>query len=675
MTFHSPVRSLLKTLIVLVALLLQTFVATDCQAQTELWATDTTGNWNVDGNWLDGSKPLPGADVALNVIGDDYRVDLFGNAEVDDLAISSTNATVFTNSIGGLLTLSGTGDLEIFAGKLQSSGSYSLDFSNGITNHGGTLQSSGHAATQVHNGLNNAALGHVRVFGARNSQGSATFGADLQVVSGGFDNSGLITLETTTALSGGVFAQLSVTGTLNNSGTIDSLPFLGGGQGARRIAADSLVNSGTIINHDVAPLDLQASNATYFNSGTINAAVGEVRFRSIASLENQATGNLIGTNMLIDGSSNNSSTASNAGTINLSGNLQLNDLVSFDNSGDIHAGGNVSMSFRTFHHRDGASLSGGNQLAFTSATLDLENGFTTDFTDVRLNGSTIQGAGTYVSQSGTSTAIVGATVNSGVHWQNEGLVYLSGLNTVSASINSGFTNEVGGELRIRGTRSNAGFISAGAKLNMAGGLTNKGTLSFETSRGGGPSPIANLILSGTLNNSGLIDSRLFEGSAPGVKTIQADTFINSGVFQQNDTGIFRFSRSGAAYTNSGLFNINAGEVRFQNIATFSNSGEINLAAMTELELASGTSFVNEIGGSILGEGIVNSRLASFLDHGTLGPGSSPGVLTMQVNNYVQSNSGVLGLGDRRTDGRNRVRSDLIHREFSDPQRHPAFDLY
>jgi len=640
-----PVRvSLTIALLTVASLSILAICSQAAHAQTDYWGSASDGSWLVDANWLDSSKPTSADDVVIDAIGTDYRVDLFNSdASIKNLAISSSNATLYTYSGGGLFTLTASGGIEIFAGQLLSQGSYSFDAANGIVNHAGLLQSVGHTATQVHNGLTNHAAGEVKIRGVRNASGTATFGADLNVYgTGGFNNLGTVNLETSRGTNGGVFATLDVYGTLNNSGLIDSRPFEGAGAGGRNILADSLINSGTIVNNDVADLNLSKSQADYNNSGIINAAVGEVRIRSINSFVNQASGTMVGTSMLIDGYDNTISTASNLGSINLSGNLQLTDLSVFDNTGDIHVAGDFSFPFKTFEHRNGATLTGGNNLSMTNAILNLENGFTTDFTTVNLSGTTIQGAGTYASQSGTTTYIIGATVQSGVNWENSGEVNLQGTNSISANINGGFTNLSSGVLNIRGARSSSGSIRAGATLNIAGGVVNDGIIGFETSQGLSPPTQAYLDIAGTLTNTGLIESRPFSGGASGLRRIQADNVINSGIIVQNDTGKFYFNRSNATYSNSGSINVNSGKLYFQNFQSFSNSGDLNIVGSAEVILT-GSSFTNEIGGTISGEGKLNSSVINFVDHGTLSPGSSPGVLTMQVNNYFQSTSGILDM--------------------------------
>lgn len=628
------------TLLCLTVLLLS--MTSQVSAQTELWGGAFSGSWTTDANWEDGTAPLPGSDVAFTAFGADYLVDAVNQTlDVDDLAISSTNATVRTGSTGGLKSLTATGSIDIFAGELQSFGAYNYNPAAGLTNHAGTLHIFGHADTTVSNGIVNKADGLIRVNGVRNSLGTATFGAKL--VTNTLENQGTINLETNRGTNGGVFSTLFVHGVLNNSGVIDSRPFLGAGTGSKTVHAGTLNNSGTIINNDTARLTLGQISSDYSNSGTINAASGEIHVRNLNSFVNESAGNIIGTELAFWGIDSMASTLTNHGNLDVTGDLMLSNLVKVENRGDINVGGDVTYAFRTYEHKSGATLTGGNNLSLTNTTIDMENGFTTDFANVNLASSTIQGNGAYVSQSGTTTSIIGATLQSGASWENHGEVVLAGTNTISATMNGLFTNRTGGEFRIRSFRSNSGFINAGATMNMNGGLNNEGTIVLETVHGGGPFPLIRLNVAGTLNNSGVIESRPFEGANRGLRNISANIVHNSGSIIQNDSETLDFGRSAAEYTNSGNIDVlNSGSVRFLNMASFSNSGEINIGAGSTVSLTGG-SFVNEVNGTINGEGTLNSTALTFTDHGTLAPGASPGTLTMNVNNYVQTNTGVFDL--------------------------------
>ncbi len=628
------------------------------------WATPINGNWLTNSNWLDGSAPTVVDDVAINAFGAQYDVTLFSSTSINSFALDTPDARLLAASGGGPLTLDVANNFDIFNGEIVTWGAYAFDATNGITNHGGIFHSTGHATTTVYNGFNNLAGAELKIRGVRNSSGTATFGAELNIF-GGLTNAGTIGFETHRGTNGGTAAVLDVSGTLDNSGLIESRMFTGAGTGARLIRANTLSNSGTIINNDVSNLDLNLNGATYTNSGTINSAVGAIRYLNIQSFENQASGQMLGTASKIEGRNGGPSSGSNAGLINLSGELRIDRLDSFTNTGTINvgsfandgsptafindgaiavaAGQAMAITAGSYDHRDGATLGGGGSLAITNADIFLENGFTTDFTSVNLGASTIQGSGLYQSQAGTSTFVTGTTVQNGVSWENSGFVSLQGTNTAIANFNSSFENLSGSELRVHGVRNSTGTINLGAKMNVAGALNNAGTISLLTTRGGAGGTFAWLDVAGTLTNSGTIDSRMFAGSATASRLIRTPALINSGVIEQNDVGRLDFSGANGVYTNSGSVNVNLGSMQFSQMDSFSNSGAINIADGASIRFL-GDSFTNEVGGVIAGNGtFTGTSLTSFVDNGILRPGASPGILTLNVTNYIQQTTGILDM--------------------------------
>ena len=173
-----------------------------------------------------------------------------------------------------------TNDIDIFAGRLLASGSYDISAGGSMTNHGGIIQSQGHTLTNIHNSVLNKSGGTLKVSGNRSSVGSATFGAQL-VINGDLNNQGHVELHTNTALSGGVFSTLTVNGTFDNTGLIDSQAFSGGGPGRRTIEADVFNNHANVINSDTTTLKFTRQGSVVTNSSLINAAVGDIEFRSI----------------------------------------------------------------------------------------------------------------------------------------------------------------------------------------------------------------------------------------------------------------------------------------------------------------------------------------------------------------------------------------------------------
>lgn len=628
----------------------------------DFWASPISGNWTQASNWLDGSVPTILDDVSFTVIGAPYTVSI-GNADAKSVTINSPDATVVVSTSGAVNQFNVDEDIRIDSGNLVAVSQYVINAQGGIMIDGGSLVPTNHSTLTAHNGVQNMPAGTINVRGVRSSLGTATFGARL-FSSGDIDNSGLIKLETNRGSNGGVFSTLDVNGMLNNSGTIDSRPFEGFAAGGKTILADSLINSGTITNNDSVRLLFSRSGASYENSGTIDTGSDTVRFQSISTFDNLVSGQVIGTNVEFDSNSIFNAQITNAGQFDLSGNLQLNQIESFHNLGTIHSesgaissgtsittiinegsistgnDGTITFSAGGYTHRTGATISSPS-LSITNSDIVLDNGFTTDSEFVNLFDSAITGAGIYQSQSGTNTSVTFLTVANSIAWENAGHVSLASTNTSIANFNGGFTNLTAGELTVRGIRNSTGSAAFGAQMNVVGDLNNEGTIGFETFRTG-PNTFARLDVAGSVENSGMIESRPFEGTNTAGRSLNADLVNNSGAIVQNDIGTLSFSRFGADYVNTGEIVLNAGDIQFTNMNSFSNQGVISVDESSTLWLT-GTSFSNEIGGTInaAGELRTGSGLSSFVDNGLLRPGSSPGTLTISNFNYQQSTDGVL----------------------------------
>lgn len=609
-------------------------------AQTDFWDSAVNGNWLDNTKWADGSAPTATDNVVINATGSDYDVSLANNYTINSLAMSSSNARLLVTSSGGLHTLTINGNADIFAGTIASSGSVLFDTANGITNSGGLFQSLGHAGTTINNGFQNQFGNTLSVFGVRNASGTATFGAELNV-NGGLNNNGLVELKTSRGANGGVFAILDVSGTLNNSGTIDSKLFEGHAAGGKTVKADQLINTGTIVNNDVSPLNLNKFSASYDNSGVINAANGRVDFDSVDSFINQATGQLIGTEFEIGGHSSGDTSFTNLGTINLTDDLRFSSIDQFENSGNINVGGDLTFNFRTYSHKTGATLNGGNLLNFANSTLDLEDGFETTFSNINLTNADIEGNGIYTSGASSTTNANGVTVQSTVNWENHGQVNVASSGTVTSNFNGDFTNESGGNLLVQGAVHSAGNTTVTA--NIAGDLTNDGTISMQSYLNtGSSSSVALLDVNGTLHNLGKIESQPLAGvSEQATKVIRTPQLINDGIVENNG-GLVRFAENGADYINSGLIDAKEDRTEFNSIGSFLNSGVIRVADGAELRIQGGT-VTNGIDGIITGDGLFWRSSGTFIDEGTISPGSSPGKLMLQTQGYVQTATGVLDM--------------------------------
>src|SRR5687768_17239254 len=94
----------------------------DAAVVTSTWSTATSGNWNADANWTNapalggfpnnGNVGVATYDAVINAAGAPYTVTLGTNVTVEDLLLSSANATL-SHTFG---TLTATGAINLAAG-------------------------------------------------------------------------------------------------------------------------------------------------------------------------------------------------------------------------------------------------------------------------------------------------------------------------------------------------------------------------------------------------------------------------------------------------------------------------------------------------------------------------------------------------------------------------------
>ena len=95
---------------------------------TSTWSAATNGVWNADGNWVNapvlggfpnnGNGGVATYDAVISAIGSPYTVTLSTNVTVEDLTLSSANATI-SHTAG---TFTATGAIAISAGTYQLNG-------------------------------------------------------------------------------------------------------------------------------------------------------------------------------------------------------------------------------------------------------------------------------------------------------------------------------------------------------------------------------------------------------------------------------------------------------------------------------------------------------------------------------------------------------------------------
>jgi len=117
-----------------------------------------------------------------------------------------------------------------------------------------------------------------------------------------------------------------------------------------------------------------------------------------------------------------------------------------------------------------------------------------------------------------------------------------------------------------------------------------------------------------------------------VSTGTANGFINNGLFTKKTDGTT--TTINTDFTNNGEVEVMAGELVFGGNLTSGNGTTLNLG---EGSLNPGDTLALEAGALLVGSGTLSSNL---VNGGTVSPGSSPGIITVD-GNYTQESGGIL----------------------------------
>jgi hypothetical protein len=269
-------------------------------------------------------------------------------------------------------------------------------------------------------------------------------------------------------------------------------------------------------------------------------------------------------------------------------------------SGATTLAANAGLSFGGGTHNVGAGASftglGTLTLAAASTTLNLSAPTVID-TGFTMTGGTVRGAdlalkGPYGLTISSSLGVLsGASTTS-----------LLGNGTVSGGPNNPFGLDSGHVLRNQGTMVIAGVLD----LNR---LSDTGSGRIENAAGA------------------LIDVRTFNQSIYARNWTSTNPLDSGADARVDNAGTFRKSTSGSysilvPFFNTGTVEVLAGAF---NIPTFANGGTVNVAAGTSLQVST-AGFVNN--GLIQGNGTVLAPGAGIVNAGVIGPGNSPGHLTI-----------------------------------------------
>ncbi|HEY4302911.1 MAG TPA: hypothetical protein VGM82_00480 [Gemmatimonadaceae bacterium] len=431
--------------------------------------------------------------------------------------------------------------------------------------------------SQITGAVTTAAGTTIRVY----SDG-ATGTAQL-AVSSSFTNNGTIELTSTV---GGYESVLNfATATLTNSptGSINAVP----GAGGERTLAGQLVNQGTI-NVQTTRLKIGGTNAAQVNSGSINLTGGDILFTQSAGTGTFTNNN--GATIAIN-TGRTFSIANGTTTIQASSTLGGAGSVIFDN-GTVNFLAPVVIG----------------TLALTDHVVaNLASDLTTQTTNVSLDNATINGPGRIVNPLGKSMVMRFSTIAATSAIVNQGTLLANDNNTVNGPLTQS------GTFTIQSTGS-----SEPSTLTMTNGFTNNGTLNLSSTVGGYGTLLT--IATGDLTNgpNGILNAAAGSG---GARTINAG-FVNQGTV--NLDAVLRVTKAGIAASNSGLITASGGDFSVDYAAgtgSFANTGGINIAAGHAMNLSGGT-FNQQ--GSFTGAGTLSLSNVT----GSFGNSNLPGALTV-----------------------------------------------
>jgi hypothetical protein len=520
-------------------------------ANTEAtWSAAASGSWTDPTKWsTNPSYPSDSTyDAFLSATGSAYTVTLSSSTGIDNISISSANASL--DQTAGTLTLAGTFN--------ASAGTYQL---SGGTVTGGTLESTGGMV-----GLGGLS-GSAPTISGVTLEGTVTANNYLTVTNGLTLNSATLNINSfdgNSVLFSGA-QSISGTGTIvfygNSNNTLagaDSTSTLTIGSGVTITGATTTFGIGTIGNAS-APLvndgtitcsnsldNLTFTGANWVNNGTINVSAGTIVLGGTTTTSQLGTINNTGGSLVL------AATLTNTGTLDLAntGSLQL----------------------------DGADIVGGTITSTNPAATLYTNGG-----PATLNGVTLDVALSHVAPYGSMANI---TVQNGLTLQNHNITLNSGCGIV-ASDSSTFGGT--GEIIVNNLTNGSGWVS-----NIGGTNVTIGP-SVTITTGSGGSSDDNFVNITTLENKGTIAL-----GTSGTPITVSDTvpWTNSGTISVASNTM----TVDGSWTNTGSMTATGGTLALN--GTWSNTGSIseNNAVLIVGGTGTGLSNITATNGGVLFSG-------------------------------------------------------------------------
>jgi|GEM_PF-5315713 len=569
---------------------------------TSTWASATSGSWNVDANWTNvpvgggfpnnGNGGVATYDAVISATGAAYTVTLSTNVTVEDLTISSANATLnqtagiftATNAIAlnaGIYQLSG-GTISNTVINLSGTGSLVMGASNsnlltGVTVNGDLTLNTTSARTKIEGGTT-FTTAHLAANVAELGFAPGSTMSGVIQLEGGAGNRFVSMNSSAGALTIGAAGVIRTQTGFTGDGVI--------GGGNNYGGAMALTNQG-LISSQITGRTISIVSASLANTGTLSASSGGILTISPTAAwsnggtisVNNATVNLGGTFNATGGIGTWSNTG---GIVNINGTI--------NNTGNTLTLNTATGSWTL----NGGTLSGG-ALAFANGQALFVNSVSSNL----ITGVTVNGDLT-LNVTSARTKIEGGTTFTTAHLAaNVAELGFAPGSTLTGTV----LLEGGAGNRFVSPNGTAGAFTIGATgvIRTETGFTGDGVIGSGNNFGG----------TMTLTNQGLISSQVSGRTI----TITASSLANTGTLSASNGGILTIAPTNP-WTNGGTISVNSSTVNLN--STFNATGGIGTWNNT------GTSTVN-INGTINNAGntlTLNTATGSWtMNGGTLSGGA------------------------------------------------------